>query len=116
MSGSIPVRSPAVPPVVVDDSCDRTRRQLLAVAGGGALGLLLGLHLTPTAGAEDSGATRPFDAWIRFDADGRVVLLVAKAEMGQGVLTSLPMLLAEELGVDLEQVEVHQAPVDPSAY
>lgn len=101
--------------VAADDSCDRSRRQLLAAAGGGALGLLLGFHLTARAAAADA-APRPFDAWIRFGPDGRVVLLVAKAEMGQGVLTALPMLLAEELGIDLDLVEVRQAPIDPSTY
>jgi len=47
---------------------------------------------------------------------GQVVLWVAKAEMGQGVLTSLPMLLAEELDVDWGQVQVQQAAVDPARY
>ena len=59
---------------------------------------------------------QPFDAWIDIEANGQVLLRVAKAEMGQGVLTSLPMLLAEELDVDWERVVVLQAAVDPARY
>jgi isoquinoline 1-oxidoreductase beta subunit len=76
---------------------------------------LLAIHwdLTPAARTTEPA---PFDAWIRIDPDGQVVLWVAKAEMGQGVLTALPALLAEELDVDWGRVQVQQAPVDPARY
>jgi isoquinoline 1-oxidoreductase subunit beta len=44
--------------------------------------------------------------WLRIDADGRLTILIDRAEMGQGVMTSLAMLVAEELDVDLSQVSV----------
>src|SRR5204862_4167610 len=74
------------------------------------------------AAGADAGATgaasasaAPFspNAWIQIAPDGVVTLWVAKSEMGQGVRTSLPMILAEEIGADFARVEVEQAPFDP---
>jgi isoquinoline 1-oxidoreductase beta subunit len=95
--------------------CDPGRRQFLGLTGSCAVGALLAIHwdLTPAARTTEPA---PFDAWIRIDPDGQVVLWVAKAEMGQGVLTALPALLAEELDVDWGRVQVQQAPVDPARY
>jgi isoquinoline 1-oxidoreductase beta subunit len=77
----------------------------------------MGFHLSGGAAAGmTAGEPSPFDAWIRILPDGRIVLLIAKAEMGQGVWTALPMLLAEELDVEWSSVEVRQAPVDPLIY
>ena len=58
----------------------------------------------------------PFDAWIGLRPEGQVVLWVAKAEMGQGVFTAIPMLLAEELDVDWSQVRAQQCPIDSARY
>jgi isoquinoline 1-oxidoreductase beta subunit len=58
-------------------------------------------------------ALNPF---IRIGADGRVVIMVNKSEMGQGVYTSLPMLIAEELEVDLSRIRIEAAPVGPDYY
>jgi isoquinoline 1-oxidoreductase subunit beta len=72
------------------------------------------------SGALDSAATgfEGFvpDGFIRISTDGRIVLVVPSSEMGQGIATTEAMLLAEELEVDLDQVEVALAPADPSAY
>jgi len=95
--------------------CDPGRRQFLGLTGSCAVGALLGIHWDLTDAAKTTEPA-PFDAWIRIDPNGQVVLWVAKAEMGQGVLTSLPTLLAEELDVDWGQVQVQQAPVDPARY
>ena len=56
------------------------------------------------------------DAFIRIDRDGIVTLIIHKVEMGQGTFTSLPMLLAEELGADLSKVKLEQAPANNSLY
>src|SRR6195256_4510316 len=95
--------------------CDPGRRQFLGLTGSCAVGALLAIHwdLTPAAKTTERA---PFDAWIRIDPDGQGGLWVAKAEMGQGVLTALPALLAEELDVDWGRVQVPQAPVDPDRY
>jgi isoquinoline 1-oxidoreductase beta subunit len=95
--------------------CDPGRRQFLGLTGSCAVGALLGIHWD-LANAAKTTDPPPFDAWIGIEPNGQVVLRVAKAEMGQGVLTSLPTLLAEELDVDWTQVQVQQAPVDPARY
>jgi isoquinoline 1-oxidoreductase beta subunit len=51
------------------------------------------------------------NAWLRIDADDSITILVDRSEMGQGVYTALPMLLAEELEVDLSRISVAAAPV-----
>jgi isoquinoline 1-oxidoreductase beta subunit len=58
-----------------------------------------------------SPSAAPFEPnkWLRIDADGRITIVAAKAEMGQGVRTALPMIVAEELGADWSHVMVHQA-------
>ncbi|HJX18149.1 MAG TPA: xanthine dehydrogenase family protein molybdopterin-binding subunit [Acidiferrobacterales bacterium] len=83
-----------------------------AVAGGG---LLIGFHL-PLANraGEAQAATNEFipNAWIRIDANDTVTLRVASSEMGQGVYTAIPMLLAEELECDWARIQVEMAPAD----
>lgn len=66
--------------------------------------------------AQEKKAVNPFDAWVRIESDGRVRLILAKSEMGQGVTTSLPMILAEELAVDWKQVSIEQARTNPGIY
>src|SRR5437899_890594 len=56
------------------------------------------------------------NGFIRIDRDGRVTLIMHKVEMGQGTYTSMPMLLAEELEVDLSQVRLEHAPPDDALY
>ncbi|NEV61472.1 xanthine dehydrogenase family protein molybdopterin-binding subunit [Thiorhodococcus minor] len=94
-----------------------TRRALLKVglaAGGGlALGVWLSADAETRPAASAATEVEP-NAWIRLLADGRIELMLARSEMGQGVMTALPMLIAEELEVGLDQVEVVAAPVAPA--
>lgn len=88
-----------------------TRREFLRTGSlGGAL-LVIGFRLE----APEAAAAGPFspNAWISIDGDGGVRLTVAKTEMGQGVRTALPMILAEELEADWSRVEVVQASPGP---
>ncbi|MGK2855675.1 MAG: molybdopterin cofactor-binding domain-containing protein [Thermoanaerobaculia bacterium] len=89
-----------------------TRRDFLKVAALSSGALVLGFRC---ANADDSPASSPFqpNAWLRVEPDGRVVLVVGKSEMGQGVRTSLAMILAEELDVDLASVAIEQASPGP---
>lgn len=84
-------------------------------------GLLLGFGLSPRMYGDVAGAgtgkraAESFtpDAFIRIDADDTVTLTVPKCEMGQGVYTALPMLVAEELACDWQKIRVEAAPVRP---
>jgi isoquinoline 1-oxidoreductase beta subunit len=64
----------------------------------------------------DTPAGLARDAFIRIDRAGLVTLVVHKVEMGQGTFTSMPMLLAEELGADLSKVKLEQAPANNELY
>ncbi|HET7151303.1 MAG TPA: xanthine dehydrogenase family protein molybdopterin-binding subunit [Candidatus Acidoferrum sp.] len=97
------------------------RRDFLKKSAAGGATLVVGFHLSPSAfgsRAEDQEekTPNPFDAWVRITPDDRVTLILGKSEMGQGVYTSLPMILAEELCVDWKQVHVQQAPTNPKIY
>ncbi len=85
-----------------------TRRQFLVSVAVGGGGLLLGFRLGAEEPAAAAAELTP-NAWLRLQPDGRVVVIVGRSEMGQGVRTSLPMILAEELDVDFDQLVVEQA-------
>ncbi|MEY3264188.1 MAG: hypothetical protein RL717_1665, partial [Pseudomonadota bacterium] len=68
---------------------------------------LTGSHPLPA----DKGKI-PLNGWVMIAPDGRVTVAMAKSEMGQGVTTSLPMLVAEELDVPLAMVDIVAAPID----
>ena len=98
-----------------------SRREFLAVSAGLSGGILLGFRVpsvAATAGGPTAapGAEAEFapNAFIRISKRNVVTIVVHKAEMGQGIYTSLPMLIAEELEVDLRKVRVVAAPVDPA--
>jgi isoquinoline 1-oxidoreductase beta subunit len=61
-----------------------------------------------------SGGSSPLSAFLRLDPKGTVTIFANKSEMGQGVYTSLPILIAEELEVDWAKIKVDGAPVDPA--
>lgn len=93
-----------------------SRRELLktgTIVGGG---LLLGFSLLEPVGAAAKKSVKSFlpNAFIRIGTDDIITIIVNKSEMGQGVYTSLPMLIAEELECDLSKVRVEAAPVDPA--
>jgi isoquinoline 1-oxidoreductase beta subunit len=89
--------------------CRRT-----ALAGGG---LVLAMTLPAFAGrarpraAGARAAPAVLNAWLKIGADDSITVIVDRSEMGQGVYTALPMLLAEELEIDLERIKVVAAPV-----
>lgn len=81
-------------------------------------GLILGFH-SPFRGSlseasNPSGGSFMPNPFIRIGTDDIVTIIVNKSEMGQGVYTSLPMLVAEELEVDWAKIKVEAAPVDPA--
>lgn len=82
-----------------------------AAAATGVGALVIGLRLHPPFQIEKSSATssNPFDAWIHLKFDNTAELVLARSEMGQGVYTSLPMLLAEEAELDWDRVSIVQS-------
>lgn len=92
----------------------RSFLQISALAGGG---FALGLYDTPFLEAQRPGGAplRP-NAFIKIAADGTITLMARNPEIGQGVRTSLPMLIAEELDADWSKVKIEQADLNESAY
>ena len=93
-----------------------SRRGFLQAAAVGG-GLMLSLQL-PFAEHDAQAADADFapNAFIRIGGDGQVVLIMPYVEMGQGNYTAIPMLMAEELEVDLKQVQLQHAPPDEKLY
>jgi isoquinoline 1-oxidoreductase beta subunit len=111
---------------MADGPIDRQRRALMkiAVVSGAAAGggLMLGLSLPARAGRPAAKAALLTDgivarqgvfapgAFVQIDTSGIVTLLIPKVEMGQGIYTSIPMLIAEELEVPLDAITIAHAP------
>lgn len=92
-----------------------SRRALLSATAGGGAALAIGFSLRSLLiGAADEPPSADFtpNLWIRIEPAGPIVITIQKCEMGQGVLTALPMLIAEELEVALADVRVEQADAD----
>ena len=94
----------------------QSRREFLKSSGGGiAIFVTFGgqLGLLEHAEAQGrSGVPADFNAFLRIAEDGRVTCLTGKIEMGQGPITSLPQMMAEELGVDFEMVDIVMGDTD----
>src|SRR5207302_9665332 len=90
-----------------------TRREFLETAGAAGAGLVIGFHLPPGSrfGPAPAAPLAP-NAWLRIGADESVLVMVDRSEMGQGVATALPMLLAEELDADWSRIKIELAPAD----
>ena len=90
-----------------------SRREFLQTGGAGVAGLVIGCRL---ANDKYVGAAGAFSAWIHIGTDDTVTLNVCQSEMGQGVMTSLSMILADELEADWAKVRAVHAPADPGLY
>jgi isoquinoline 1-oxidoreductase beta subunit len=100
-------------PLPVNSFSRRSFLQVGVAAGGG---LLLNLSLPSANGEAEAANGFAPNAFIRIERDGQVVLTMPYVEMGQGTYTSIPMLIAEELEVDLKQVRLEHAPPNEQLY
>jgi isoquinoline 1-oxidoreductase beta subunit len=88
-----------------------SRRSFLKTSAAVTGGLMLGFNLPGTQGeAMAAGTVHTPNAWVHIADNNIITLLSARSEMGQGVYTSMPMLIAEELNVDISQIKVAAAP------
>ena len=88
------------------------RRTFLKSTGAVGSGLMLGIVVPVGSNgpAQAAGTLYTPNAWVHIADDNTITLLSARSEMGQGVYTSMPMLIAEELNVDLKKIKVAIAP------
>jgi isoquinoline 1-oxidoreductase beta subunit len=95
-----------------------TRRGFLQASAALGGGLLLSFGLPPVMGRAAAAEPESFapNAFIRIGLDGQATLIMPQVEMGQGTYTSMAMLIAEELEVDLSDVRVEHAPPDDQLY
>jgi len=85
-----------------------SRRDFLTVGVAAGTGLVIGFYL-PHGNSTGAGSTFAPNAYLKITPDGKITIVVARSEMGQGVRTSLPMILAEELEADWKQIAIEQA-------
>lgn len=105
-----------------------SRRSFLKIAAGAGGGLVLAFCLDdradaaadvasgPASGAAGAGAQFAPNAFVRISPAGRITLLSKGPEIGQGIKTAFPMILAEELDASWSDVAVEQAPINPAVY
>ena len=84
-----------------------SRRDFLTVGIAAGAGLVIGFYLPH--GSSGNGESFAPNAYLKITPDGKITIVVARSEMGQGVRTSLPMILAEELEADWKQIIIEQA-------
>src|SRR5439155_10310384 len=92
-----------------------SRRRFLKTSGA----LVVGFYVAPRTGvaalqAPAAPALPDPNAFLRIGEDESVTVILAHAEMGQGVWTTLPMLVAEELGCEWAEVRAEEAPAAPA--
>lgn len=99
------------------------RRKFMARGAVAGTGLMIGIRFaSPLLHSQESDQAgkklppNPFDAYVHVKPDGKISLIVAKSEMGQGIKTGLAMILAEEADVDFNSVSVEQAETRPDVY
>src|SRR6516225_1266132 len=95
-----------------------SRRGVIAGLGGMAFCIAVGsdgVRLMSQAQA-NALANAPVNPWVRIATDGTITILSAGAEMGQGSMTSLPLIVAEEMDADWSRVAIEWVPADAKVY
>ena len=88
-----------------------SRRDFLKTSVAVSGSLMVGFHVPGFAKTE--AASTAINGWVRVGSDNSVTIICHRSEMGQGTYTSMPMLVAEELEIDLRRVKIEMAGVDP---
>src|ERR1700693_4205512 len=95
---------------------DVSRRDFVKSTAGLTFSFALSGTLLGRASEAFAADGAKLNAWVTIGTDGTVTILCPAAEMGQGVLTSLPLILAEELDADWSKVKIEFAPANPKLY
>jgi isoquinoline 1-oxidoreductase beta subunit len=95
---------------------DLSRRDFLRVSALAGGGFMIATSVADLDAFRQAGADFTPNAFIRITPDNIVTIIAKNPEVGQGVKTSMPMLIAEELGVEWKQVRLQQADLDPVKY
>ena len=99
------------------DPSDINRRQFLAAGTGLSFSLAMGSAMLPMGtSAQTNDARMAINVWVNIATDNTITILAPTAEMGQGTLTTLPLILAEELDADWSKVKVEIAPPNPRCW
>src|SRR3984893_514730 len=85
-----------------------SRREFVTAGIAAGAGLVIGFYLPHKSSSGNVDSFSP-NAYLRITPDNKVTIVVARSEMGQGVRTALPMILAEELEADWKQIAIEQA-------
>src|SRR5437867_12287132 len=96
-----------------------TRRDFIKVTSTTGAGLAIGLYMPSKTGllfAQELNREFAPNVWLKIDKTGKISITVAKSDMGQGIRTALPMIVAEELEADWTKVQVEQARAHPDMY
>src|SRR5512132_4405880 len=92
-----------------------TRRALLKGGAAVGAGLVIGFRVPLASAQQKPGVLAP-NQWLSIDRDGVVTITNSVPEMGQGTLTSMPMIVADELDAAWDKIRVEQAPANPAVY
>jgi len=96
-----------------ENAAGSTRREFVISSALAAGGLLLhGVFSEPVADAQTPARHVALNAWLKIAPDNTVTIISSQAEMGQGIQTTLPAVLADELGADWTRVRLENAPAD----
>jgi isoquinoline 1-oxidoreductase beta subunit len=100
----------------VEESASGFNRRKFLIGGAAGVGLVVAWAVWPRSYEPNVAATeneQVFGAFLKISEDGQVIVVVPQSEMGQGVYTVLPQILADELGADWRTVAVEPAPINP---
>ena len=89
-----------------------SRRDFVKLTSAASAGLVLGISAGPASGQTKKSSAYELGPFLEIGADGLITVWVTKSDMGQGVRTSLPMIVAEELDADWNRVRIRQAHYD----
>jgi len=95
---------------------DVGRRGFLIGAGGLTFAVALGVNGVSLIGAAEASTPHEISAWVRITPDNLITIITPAAEMGQGSMTGVPVILADELDADWSNVSLEMAPAEPKIY